>query len=91
MSQVAKHVIFIGQVQGVGFRFTTLDIAHRYGLTGMVRNLMDGTVEMVAQGNASDVDRCIRDIQEAFTGYIRQTKIEEIPLNPQYKEFRIAF
>jgi len=91
MSQVAKHIIFTGHVQGVGFRFTARDIAHRYGLTGMVRNLMDGTVEMIAQGPVEDIDRCIQDIQDAFTGYIRQTKIKEIPPNPQYKEFQITF
>jgi len=87
----AKHIIFIGRVQGVGFRFTAYDIANRYHLTGLVRNLPDGTVEMTVQGPSGGVDDCIRDIEESFAGYIRETKIEEIVLNPQYKDFRITF
>ncbi len=91
MSQTAKHVIFIGRVHGVGFRFTAFDVANRYGLTGLVRNLPDGTVEMLAQGHPDDIADCIRDIEESFAGYIRETKIEEIPPDPRYKDFKITF
>ncbi len=91
MNQNAKHITFIGRVQGVGFRFTALDIANRYRLTGLVRNLPGGTVEMIAQGPSDDIADCIRDIEASFSDYIRETKIEEIPLNPQYKNFKIAF
>jgi acylphosphatase len=88
---IAKRIIFIGRVQGVGFRFTAFRIANRYQLTGFVRNSPDGTVEMLAQGSSDDVDNSIRDIEESFTGYIRETKIEEIPTNPQYTDFKITF
>lgn len=91
MSQIAKHIIFTGQVQGVGFRFTAFNTANRHQLTGFVRNLPDGTVEMLAQGPAQAIDDCIRDIEEEFSGYIRETKIKEIPPNPQYKDFEITF
>ncbi len=91
MDQIAKHIIFSGQVQGVGFRFTAFNMAHRHQLTGFVRNLPDGSVEMLAQGTAEAVDDCIRDIEEEFSGYIRETKTEEIPPNPQYKDFKITF
>ena len=59
MEQSAKHIIFSGRVQGVGFRFTVLNIANRYMLKGIVRNLPDGTVEMIAQGSVEDIDSCI--------------------------------
>jgi len=91
MNQTAKHIIFTGRVQGIGFRFTALDIANRYRLTGLVRNAPDGTVEMITQGPADDIADCIRDIKEAFEGYIRETKTEEIPLDPKYTNFKIAF
>ena len=92
MSQVAKHIIFVGQVQGVGFRFTAFHMANRYQLTGMVRNLPDGAVEMLAQGSSEeDIENCIRDIEESFAGYIRETRVEETQPNPQYKEFKITF
>ena len=88
---IAKHIIFIGQVQGVGFRFTAFRIANRYKLTGFVRNAPEGTVEMLTQGSSDDIANCIRDIEESFSGYIRETKIEEVTLNPQYKDFKITF
>jgi acylphosphatase len=91
MSQIAKHIIFSGQVQGVGFRFTAFNVANRYQLMGFVHNLPDGTVEMFAQGPAQTIDNCVRDIEEEFSGYIRGIKIEEIPLNAQYKDFKITF
>jgi len=87
----AKHVIFIGRVQGVGFRYTAHRIAHRHQLTGFVRNLPDGTVEMFAQGPARDIDDCIQDIKEYFGDYLRETRIQEIPSDPKYKDFRITY
>ena len=91
MSKSAKHIIFIGRVQGIGFRFTAHNIANRYGLTGWVRNLPDGTVEMVARGPSDNIDDCLRNIKQAFEGYIRETKVEEITTNTQYKNFKITF
>jgi acylphosphatase len=91
MGQTAKHIIFSGRVQGIGFRFTAFNIANRYELAGFVRNLPDGTVEMLAQGNPDDITNCIRDIQESFIGYITDTKIEDTTPNLQYKTFKITF
>ncbi len=88
---VAKHIVFKGSVQGVGFRFTAHRMAGRHQLTGYVRNLADGTVEMLAQGPAQDVDDCIRDIQDCLAGYTREVKIEEVPPNPMYTDFKITF
>ncbi|MHC4172757.1 MAG: acylphosphatase [Planctomycetota bacterium] len=88
---VTKHIIFTGRVQGVGFRFTAYNIAHRHQLTGFVRNLFDGTVEMLAQGRPEDIDGCIRDIKESFAGDIREARIEETPHDPQHTDFKITF
>ncbi len=90
MDRIAKHVIFKGQVQGVGFRYTTHRIAGRYDVTGFVRNLPDGTVEMLAQGPPGEVDRCLADVQDSFSGYIREARIAQIPHHPQYDDFRIT-
>ena len=88
---VAKHIIFTGRVQGVGFRFTAHRIASLNQLKGYVRNLADGSVEMLAQGYIEDVDDCIENIKESFAGYIRDTQIDELPLDPRYKDFKITF
>lgn len=88
---VARHIIFNGSVQGVGFRFTAHRMAGRHQLTGYVRNLRDGTVEMLAQGKAEDIDDCIRDIQQSLPGHVRDVKIKEVPPNLTYSDFRITF
>lgn len=51
-----KHMIVLGRVQGVGFRYTACVLARRLGLTGWVRNCPDGTVEMEAQGTEADIN-----------------------------------
>ena len=91
MSQIAKKIIFAGRVQGVGFRFTVFNIANRNQLTGQVRNMPDGTVEMIAQGSTEDIDDCILQISDYYGSSITETKILETPTNPQYNDFKITF
>lgn len=91
MSLAAKHITFTGRVQGVGFRFTTLRIANRYELTGYVRNLPNGSVEMLAQGRSEDIAECIRDILETFQGNITETKENDVSYDSLYADFKITF
>jgi acylphosphatase len=91
MDIVAKHIVFSGRVQGVGFRFSALNIANRYRLTGYVRNLSNGAVEMLAQGPEETIDNCIRDLQDSFAGYVRQMDVESVTLDPKLTDFRITF
>lgn len=51
------HAIVRGRVQGVGFRATTAHEARRLGVAGWVRNRLDGTVEVLAEGDDAAVDR----------------------------------
>ena len=90
MEQTAKHILFSGQVQGVGFRYTANRIAARYNLTGFVCNLPDGDVEMLAQGAEQDIDNCIAEIQDCFSGYVRDTRISRLPPDSRYTNFRIT-
>ena len=91
MDQTAKHILFSGQVQGVGFRYTARHIAGRYNITGFVRNLPDGDVEMLAQGPEQAVDNCIKEIQDYFAEYIRDTQIDPVSHNSRYTDFRITY
>lgn len=50
------HLCVTGMVQGVGFRFFAINRARKYGITGWVRNLYDGRVEIEAEGNRSDLE-----------------------------------
>jgi acylphosphatase len=91
MDVIAKHIIFSGRIQGVGFRFTALNIANRCGLTGYVRNVPDGDVEMFAQGPAEMIDNCVRGLQDSFVGTISHIDIEESTPDPKLTDFKITF
>lgn len=58
--QVRAHVLISGQVQGVGYRFSTQDMATLLKLNGWVRNLRDGQVEAVFEGAREQVEEMIR-------------------------------
>ena len=55
--RVARRYVIAGRVQGVGFRWFTHDAAAREGVQGWVRNLADGSVEVMAEGDEASVDR----------------------------------
>lgn len=88
---VRRHIYFSGRVQGVGFRFQASWAAKRFGLTGWVKNLYDGRVEMEVQGDADAIDGML----EALTSdtYIRITDIDsvEIPLEEGERKFRTQY
>ena len=90
MEQTARHVIFRGNVQGVGFRYTARQTARQYPVAGFVRNVPDGTVEMFIQGPADQVHACLRDLRDAFAGYIYDTRIEPAVPSPRYTDFRVV-
>jgi acylphosphatase len=62
--RVARRFVVSGRVQGVGFRYYTQDIARREGVTGLVRNLHDGRVEVIAEGEATAVERLEQAIRQ---------------------------
>jgi acylphosphatase len=74
---VRAHVRLDGQVQGVGFRYTTVDEATRRHLSGWVRNLDSGGVEAVFEGSRSAVDDMLRWCQRGPPGaWVREVKVE---------------
>ena len=91
MELIAKHIVFSGRVQGVGFRFTALNIANSYKLMGYVRNLPGGGVEMLVQGQPDMIDNCMRDLQESFAGYVKEAESKTVPIDPNMDDFKITF
>lgn len=71
MSQCRERMQFTGRVQGVFFRATSAEIARDRPLTGFVRNLDDGSVEMEVQGESGEVDSFLRALQERYSKNIR--------------------
>lgn len=72
------RVIFTGRVQGVGFRFTVQALSHGRTVSGFVRNLPDGTVEMEAQGTHGELDAFLSAIRAQFSGNIRHENRDRI-------------
>jgi len=87
---VARKFIVRGQVQGVGFRFFTQRAAARHQVSGYVKNLPDGAVESLAQGNETAVEGFKHDIT-AGPIHAEVREIEELVIEPNnfYSSFRI--
>lgn len=88
MKQIRRHIYFSGRVQGVGFRFTACCLAGRLGLTGWVKNLWDGRVEMEVQGTQEDILSLIHRLEEGPYIQIEKMETKEIPLETEEREFR---
>jgi len=83
MNKHRLHYIFSGDVQGVGFRYTACHNAQMLGITGWVRNMYDGRVEMEAQGLTSDLTELIRQLKTDLYINIEDIECEEIPLTEE--------
>jgi acylphosphatase len=79
MNVVSKRVVYSGRVQGVGFRYTTRRIAHRYPISGHVRNLRDGRVEVVAEGENKVVNNFLAALERQMAEYIEGRTVEDQP------------
>ena len=86
-----RTVYFSGTVQGVGFRCTTQIVAARFNVTGFVKNLPDGRVQGVAEGEAKELDRFGRAIHQAMPRYISDTAVSDSPATGEFTSFSIAF
>ena len=77
--KIRKHMVFSGQVQGVGFRYRAYIIAREIGLTGWVMNLDDGRVEMEVQGSEVSIREMLARIQQQRWINVADMEITEIP------------
>ena len=83
------HICFRGSVQGVGFRSTAAKLAHEYGLTGWVRNLSDGRVEVECEGAEEALKSFIAAISEGFKGYVTDIEPEWSPTRSEFVGFEV--
>ena len=84
MEKVRKHIIFYGYVQGVGFRYRASHTARQYGISGWVRNLDDGSVEMEAEGTEKDIADLLWALEQHAWGHIDRIASNKIPLHGDY-------
>jgi acylphosphatase len=88
---IRREVLYRGHVQGVGFRLTTERLARPLGVTGFVRNMADGRVELVAEGERSEVERLLAAVDEQLGHYVREMKTDERPATGQFADFCIRY
>ncbi len=86
-----RTVYFTGHVQGVGFRYATERIAAGFDVTGFVRNLRDGRVELVVEGPVDQLDEFSRTVSHDLGGYITDERMSQAPATSEFDTFRIAF
>lgn len=79
-TKIRKHIIFYGRVQGVGFRYYAVQKANQLGLTGWVKNLYDGSVEMEVEGQEELIDQLIIFLQNQTYIWIERIDAKKIPL-----------
>jgi acylphosphatase len=84
MEKIRIHYIFHGYVQGVGFRWKARNTAQRFGISGWVRNLADGSVEMEAEGAPHDICDLIDALENHSWGSIERIESENVPVHNDY-------
>ena len=90
MSEIHHETVhFSGRVQGVGFRYATLQVAQEFDVAGYVCNLPDGRVQVEAEGRPEEVAAFVTALEERMHGYIRKTERSAGKRAPQFSGFGI--
>lgn len=91
MNSCRLHVFYSGRVQGVGFRYTVKEVATGFEVTGLVRNLLDGRVELVAEGVRSELEAFQQAIRDSgLACFIRHEETHWETAEGNLRGFQIA-
>ena len=82
-------VYYTGHVQGVGFRYIAHSIARNHEVTGYVRNLPDGRVELVVEGDRKEIDTFLEAIRDRLGNHIRDERRDIGPATGEFTTFEI--
>jgi len=86
------HAIVYGRVQGVGFRFFVLQQAMELGLTGWVRNLADGTVEVLAEGDIESLQELLTALHQGpNAAFVQDVKYHYSLATEEFSGFHIGY
>lgn len=86
---IRRVTYFSGRVQGVGFRYAAQASAAGFEVTGFVRNLTYGRVELVAEGLADELDRFLGAVEDAMRGHISDRQSNDTPTSGEFTIFSI--
>lgn len=84
-----RTVFFEGQVQGVGFRYTTHRLAATRPVAGYVRNLANGEVELIVEGNGPDLDAFLDALTAKMSGYIARSRVSVSTATGEFDGFGV--
>lgn len=84
-----ESVYFSGRVQGVGFRYQTLQVAKEFEVSGFVQNLDDGRVLLEIEGAESELGGFVKGLEERMAGYVRKVERHNSTRTAQYRGFFI--
>lgn len=88
---VRKYIRFYGQVQAVGFRWTAMQAAKLYGVTGWVRNEYDDSVSMEIQGTERQIDDVIAAIDRGTYIVIERMEVKKLDTLEEERGFRVKY
>lgn len=92
MDNCCCRVTYSGRVQGVGFRFRTERMAQGFKVTGFVKNLSDGSVELTAEGERGEVERFLEHVRSSeLSRFIQEEKVSWSDGSKRYSSFKIAY
>jgi len=86
-----KKIIYIGNVQGVAFRWNTNDVITKFNVTGYVKNLPNGTVELLLEGEKNELENANKAVDERMRGYWTKRESDFLPGEPHWYNFRIHY
>ena len=86
----AKIVYYSGMVQGVGFRATTAAIARDYPVTGWVKNLPDGRVQVLVEGPDEAIGKFLEAIRKRWKDNIEKEQVDEGTVSGKFKSFDVV-
>ena len=85
------HIYYSGRVQGVGFRYTVKSVATGFDVSGTVRNLPDGRVELSAEGAREELEAFRKAIQDSEVGgFVRQEAVAWGEAKNEFRGFEIV-
>jgi len=91
MAMTQRIVYFSGHVQGVGFRYAACRVAGGFDVTGTVRNMPDGRVECVVEGEASEIDAFLDAVGERMGNFIHKQTQSDAPHTGGYGSFGVRY
>ena len=84
-------VYYSGRVQGVGFRYAVCRLSNGFDVEGFIRNLPDGRVQLIAEGNTDQLDPFLQSIQDEMAGYILAKQLDRQEPTGEFSDFGLRW